>query len=67
LEIHWQKEEQSVVEKKVNQIAAGTPSHPRRKKYRDLDERLLTIVEGYGKSTVSEFLLGLAHKIAFYE
>ena len=61
------KIEQSVVEMKVNQMVAGTPSHPRRKPYRKLDSRLVRIVEDYENLPVSDYLLGIAHNIRFYD
>jgi len=61
------QDEQSVVEMKLNQIVAGTPVPPRRRRYRDLERRLLSIVEDYENRTVPDYLLGIAHNIAFYD
>jgi len=61
------KEEQSFNEMKLNQLIAGTPAQPRKRKYRDLEDRLLKIVEDYGNLTVSDYLLGIAHNVAFYD
>jgi len=55
------KEEQSVTEMKLNQLVAGTPAPLSRRKYRDLDKRLLKVVETYDQVPVSEYLLGIAH------
>jgi len=60
------QEEQSVVEMNLNQLVAGTPATPRRKKYRRLDDRLLSIVEDYETRAVPDYLLGIAQNIAFY-
>jgi len=60
------KDEQSVTELKMNQILAGTPSAPRRKKYRDLEKRLLRVVADYGNRSVSDYLIGIAHNLQFY-
>jgi len=59
------KEEQSVTEMKINQLVAGIPSQPRRRKYRNLEKRLLNIVENYENQSVSEYLLGIAHNVKF--
>ena len=57
--------EQSVTEMKINQLVAGNPSQPRRRKYRDLEQRLLSVVENYENNSVSEYLLGIAHNVKF--
>jgi hypothetical protein len=59
------KDEQSVTEMKIGQLVAGTPSQPRRRKYRDLDKRLLSIVEDFENRSVSEYLLGIANNVKF--
>ena len=46
---------------KLNQLVAGTPAPLSRRKYRDLDKRLLKVVETYDQVPVSEYLLGIAH------
>ena len=51
---------------KINQLTAGTPSQPPRKKYRDLEDRLLKVVEDYGNIPLSDYLLGISQNIAFY-
>ena len=55
--------EQSTTEFKLTQLVAGTPSQPKRRKYKDLDKRLLTVVEKYGTIPILEYLEGIAHNI----
>lgn len=60
------KAEQSVTEMKINQLIAGTPSQPRRKKYRDLEDRLLSLTQNFNDTSTEDYLLGIAQNIAFY-
>jgi hypothetical protein len=60
------KEEQSLTEMKMAQIiAGGNPSEPRRKKYRELEDRLLNVVSNYGNDPISDYLTGIAQNISF--
>jgi hypothetical protein len=60
------KDEQNVSEMKLNQLIAVSSAPTKRKAYRDLEVRLLRIVEDYANMPLSDYLLGISQNIAFY-
>jgi len=52
--------EQGHTEFVLNQTIAGNPPNAKRRKYRNLDQRLLNIVSKYGTMSADEYLKGIA-------
>ncbi|KAH7712114.1 hypothetical protein AAVH_20527, partial [Aphelenchoides avenae] len=46
---------------RYEQYVRGDQNVPKRKKYREADERILTIVSEYRKREIIEYLRGIAH------
>ena len=59
------KQEQGIVEMKVSQVIGGQVLSTQRKKYKDLNERILKIVQGFDGNNVLEYLSGIAQNLKF--
>jgi hypothetical protein len=59
------KNEQSHTEHYLNQLESGVPSQSKRKKYKDLDKRILNIVEKYSSIPLTTYLIGIAQNLSF--
>lgn len=57
------KKEQSLNEKKMEQIISGREAPKQIKKYRDCANRLKCIVEEYGLRTITDYIQGIAHNL----
>ena len=58
------KKEQSLNELKLEQFNAGQQPPPRKKKYRDVAERIKTLVSEYGKRSNVDYIRGIAHNLS---
>ena len=57
--------EQALQQVHCIQVLAGHPSQPQRKKYADLNTRILTIVRSYSDRNIMDYLRGIAHNLSF--
>ena len=51
----------------MNQLTVGNTPQARKKKYKDLDQRLLNVVSDYGNRSVLDYLLGISQNILFHD
>lgn len=59
------KREQALTSVTINQVLAGHPAPPTRKRYQDLTGRIANIVQDYENRHVLDFLRGIAHNLQF--
>ena len=55
--------EQKSQSNQIERLNSGEPHKNKQKKYKNLDERLKSIVTGRNQRTVMEFLRGIAHNL----
>ena len=55
--------EQKSQTNQIERLNSGEPHKKKQKKYKNLDERLKSIVTGRNQRTVMEFLRGIAHNL----
>jgi len=57
------KREQGLQEAKMEQQIAGVPQQKKRRKYKDLDERLDAVVKDYSDTNKNKYLKSIAHNL----
>ena len=63
--INFIKTEQNLVEAKIEKINLGESHALKRKKYKDLDQRLENVVLNYQRGDILNYLKGIAHNFNF--
>jgi len=61
--INMLKREQGLQEAKMEQQIAGVPQQKKRRKYKDLDERLVAVVKSYSDTNKNKYLKSIAHNL----
>jgi len=61
--INMLKREQGLQEAKMEQQTAGAPQQKKRRKYKNLDERLIAVVKGYEETNNNKYLKSIAHNL----
>ena len=59
------KTEQSQTQFRLNQLVAGVPPPAKRRKYKDLDQRLMNSIAKFGTIALTEYLIGIAQNVSF--
>ena len=59
------KSEQALTAVTINQMLAGFPAPPQKKRYQDCSVRIANVVEDFGNRNVIDFLKGIAHNLHF--
>ena len=59
------KEEQMLNENQIARLVAGQPPNPKRRRYQDLNERIINILESYDNRTYMQLLRGISYCFNF--
>jgi len=61
--INMLKREQGIQDAKMEQQIAGVPQQKKRRKYKDLNERLVAVVKGYSDTNKNKYLKSIARDL----
>jgi hypothetical protein len=59
------KREQALYDVQINHMLVGQPPPPKRRKYKDSDQRINTIVATFHERDILDYLRGIAYNFSF--